>query len=163
MIPVLLPLVLSLALPASARDRVPAKSDGAASRLRAAEEFLEKGDYERAREELGAAEYEMGPTDTRVVRVYERRGATYLREERLKEARDSFTRAIQAAGVRKVSDPAVAGAYAGMGLCLLKQGNKEYALKFFKRGLGAQPDEGTRMFLEDQVRELEGGAPEPLH
>ena len=160
MLPVSLPLGLSLVLPSSAQPS--AAPDAVEIRLREVEASLEKGDYEHARDELAAAEREIGPKDPRIVRVHERRGASYLREDRFKEARDAFTRAIQAAGVLKLSDPVLARAYAGMGLCLLKQGNKAYALKFFKRGLGAKPDEGTLMFLEDQVRELEGGAPEPL-
>jgi len=158
----LLTLALALGSSASALTPVSDASDAAEARLRAADEFLEKGDYERTRDELGAAEYAMGAKDPRMVRVYERRGASYLREERIKEARDNFTRAIQAAGARGVSGQVVARAYAGMGLCLLKQDNKPYALKFFKKGLSQDPDEGTRLFMEDQIRELEGTPPEPL-
>ena len=153
---------LLLGAPAGAMTRVAVKADAAEARLRAADAALEKADYERARDELAAAEYEMGPKDPRIVRVYERRGAAYLREARVKEARAAFTRAIAAASVRKADDPAVSRAYAGMGLCLLKQDNKKFALRFFKRGLAFAPDEGTRMFLEDHIRELEGGRPEPL-
>lgn len=153
---------LLLGAPAGALTPVAVKADAVEARLRAADEALEKADYERSRDELAAAEYEMGPKDPRIVRVYERRGAAYLREARVKEAQDAFTRAIAAASARKADGPAVSRAYAGMGLCLLKQDNKEFALRFFKRGLAFAPDEGTRMFLEDHIRELEGGQPEPL-
>ncbi|HAZ06937.1 MAG TPA: hypothetical protein DCZ01_00105 [Elusimicrobia bacterium] len=153
---------LLLGAPAGALTRVSVKADAVEARLRAADAALDKADYERARDELAAAEYEMDSKDPRIVRVYERRGAAYLREGRIKEARDAFTRAIASASTRKADGPAVSRAYAGMGLCLLKQDNKEFALKFFKRGLAFAPDEGTRMFLEDHIRELEGGEPEPL-
>ncbi len=42
-----------------------------------------------------------------------------------------------------------------MGLTLLRQEKTELAKRFFKRGLDFEPDEGTRLFLEEQVAELE--------
>ena len=49
----------------------------------------------------------------------------------------------------------------GLGLCLRREGNDAYALKLFKKALTADIDEGTQMFAEDQIRELEGATPLP--
>lgn len=133
--------------------------------LAKADELIEKGDYEGAQQALRAAEQGMAFNDPRRIRVHERRGAIFVRRDKLADAREAFTFAIKGASAldsKDVDKDVLARAYAGMGLCLLKQGNKTYALRFFKKGLELEPDEGTEVFLEDQIAELEGRKPKPL-
>ena len=96
-----------------------------------------------------------------MVRYHERTGAAWLREGKVPEARASFTAALKATQRLKVTDDSAAKAYTGLGLCLRREGNDKYALKFFKKALGFRLDEGTKMFAEDQIREIEGAPPVP--
>lgn len=141
-------LLILLALPGAAAVR-----DAADARFEKADALLEKGQYAKARAELAAVV--MTPDDPRQVRRWEREGAVLLREDKPAEARGLFTKALKAAGKLEAKGTDVGRAYAGMGLCLLRQDKKELALRFFKRGLDFEPDEGTRLFLEEQVQELE--------
>ncbi|MDD5303608.1 MAG: hypothetical protein PHS14_10920 [Elusimicrobia bacterium] len=148
--------LLVLAFPAAARRADPIE-DG----FKKADQMIEKGDYAKARETLDDVLAELKTEDSRLVRYHERTGAAWLREDRIPEARSSFTAALKAAQRLKVADDAVAKAYAGMGLCLRRESNDKYALKFFKKALALRLDEGTRMFVEDQIREIEGAPPVP--
>ena len=58
-------------------------------------------------------------------------------------------------------DDSGARAYTGMGLCLRREKRDAYALRFFKKALEFKLDEGTKMFAEDQIREIEGRKPVP--
>lgn len=151
-----LAVLLVLSAPAVARpgDRI---EDG----FQKADELISKGEFSQARAELGAALVELKDTDARLVRYHERTGAAWLGEGRIKEARASFTAALKAAKRLKVAGGAGARAYVGMGLCLRRAGNDAYALKFFQKALTFDLDEGTRMFAEDQIREIEGSSPQP--
>lgn len=148
--------LLLLALPAAAR-----RADPAEESFRKIDQMIEKGEYAKARDALDDVLAELDPEDPRLVRYHERTGAAWLREGNVAMARTSFTAALKVIQRLKVSDDAGARAYTGMGLCLRRENNDAYALKFFKKALGFKLDEGTRMFVDDQIREIEGSPPVP--
>jgi tetratricopeptide (TPR) repeat protein len=148
--------ILLLAFPASAR-----RADPLDAGFKKIDQMIENGDYAKARVALDDVLAELKPEDPRLVRYHERTGAAWLREGNIPVARTSFTSALKAAQRLKVSDDSVAKAYAGMGLCLRRENNDSYALKFFKKALAIKLDEGTRMFVDDQIREIEGSPPVP--
>ncbi|MCR4294932.1 MAG: hypothetical protein NUW21_05315, partial [Elusimicrobia bacterium] len=104
---------------------------------------------------------ELKADDPRQVRYHERTGAAWLREGDIPQARAAFTAALRAAQRLKAAADSVGKAYAGMGLCLRGERNDRYALKFFRKAQGHELDEGTRMFVDDQIREIEGAPPLP--
>ena len=146
-----------LAFPAAARKSADPIDDG----FKKADVLIEKGDYIKARDALDEVLANLKTSDTRMVRYHERTGAAWLREGMVPEARSSFTAALKAAQRLKVFDDSAAKAYTGMGLCLRRENNDKYALKFFKKALDMSLDEGTKMFVEDQIREIEGSPPVP--
>ncbi|MEK7388645.1 MAG: tetratricopeptide repeat protein [Elusimicrobiota bacterium] len=133
--------------------------DPAEERFKAADALMDKGDYAAAREELLTARVDFKTGDARFVRYHERNGASWLREGKIKEARAAFTIAIRHAQRLAISDVSLARALTGMGLCLRREGKDQLALRFFHKALSARPDEGTRMFLEDQIQELKAAPP----
>ena len=147
---------LLLALPGAAR-----RADPLEERFKAADVLIEKGDYAGARDELLTARTEFKDDDERFILYHERTGASWLREGRVKEDRRAFTAALLEAKRLGVADQSVARAYAGLGLCLRRENKDQLALRFFKKALGERPDEGTWMFVEDQIREIEGAPPLP--
>lgn len=136
------------------------RSDPIEERFKKANALIEKGRFAEARTELDDALGEMPKEDPRLVRYHERTGAAWLQEGKVKEARASFTAALKATQRLSVKDDSGAKAFTGMGLVLRKEGNDKYALRFFKKALGFKLDEGTRMFAEDQIREIEGEPPQ---
>lgn len=122
--------------------------------------MIEKGAYAKAREALDDILAELQPDDPRQVRYHERIGASWLREGEVGVARECFTSALKAAQRLKIADDSVARAYTGIGLSLRRESNDKYALKFFKKALKLKLDEGTRMFVNDQIREIEGRRPQ---
>jgi tetratricopeptide (TPR) repeat protein len=153
--------VLVLALLLSAFPAAARRADAIDGSFKKIDQMVEKGEYVKARAALDDVLSELNPEDPRLVRYHERTGAAWLREGNIPEARTAFTSALKAAQRLKVSDDSVAKAYAGMGLCLRRENNDSYALKFFKKALAIKLDEGTRMFVEDQIREIEGSPPVP--
>lgn len=151
--------LILLGIPAAAAARRADPIDGSFAKI---DQLIEKGDYTKARGALDDLLAEFQPDEPRLVRYHERMGAAWLREGRIAEARGSFTGALKAAQRLKVFDESVGKAYAGLGLCLRREGNDKYALKFFKKALAAKLDEGTRMFVEDEIREIEGRRPLPV-
>ncbi len=149
-------LLLAAALPASARHEDPIEES-----FKKVDVMIEKGDYVHARDALDDILAELKTEDQRMVRYHERTGAAWLREGKVKEARASFTAALKATQRLKVTGDSGAKAYTGMGLCLRRENNDKYALKFFKKALAFNLDEGTKMFAEDQIREIEGAPPVP--
>ena len=147
---------LVLALPAFA-----GKGDPLDEKFKSVDAFIEKADYVKARDTLDEILAELKTTDQRMVRYHERTGAAWLREGKIREARSSFTAALKATQRLGVSGDSGAKAYTGMGLCLRRENNDKYALKFFKKALTFNLDEGTKMFAEDQIREIEGAPPVP--
>ena len=140
---------------AGAGDRI----DGA---LKKADELISKAEFSRARAELDSIVEVITGDDARIVRWHEREGAAWLGEGKVEEARASFLEALQVAKrLKAAAGNDAAHAYTGLGVCLRREGNDAFALKFFKKALTADIDEGTRMFAEDQIRELEGAPPLP--
>lgn len=148
--------LLVVSAPVAARPGDPVE-DG----FKKADESIAKGEFAKARAELETVRAGLKAKDRRAVRYHERMGAAWLGENRVKEARAAFTTALQATRDLKDAGDASARAYTGMGLCLRREGNDAYALKFFKKALTFELDEGTRMFAEDQIREIEGAPPLP--
>ncbi len=148
-------LLLVLALPAAARK------DPIEEKFKKVDVLIEKGEYSAARGVLDEVLAELKTEDQRLVRYHERTGAAWLREGKVREARSSFTAALKATQRLKVTGDSGAKAYTGMGLCLRRENNDRYALKFFRKALNFDLDEGTRMFAEDQIREIEGAPPIP--
>lgn len=134
-----------------------AQVDAAEDHFSRADQRLAAGDYPAALSALDLAEKALPARDPRRMRLWERRGAVRLQEGRLQDARDAFTSALRLGQVRGADSKTTARAYAGMGLCLRRQGRRDFALRFYKKALTGSPDEGTKMFLEDQIREIELG------
>ena len=149
-------LAALLLLPLSAS----ARKDPIEERFKKVEALIEKGEYAKSRDELDAILAELKTDDERMVRYHERTGASWLREGKVREARASFTAALKTTQRLKVTGDSGAKAYTGMGLCLRQEKNDKYALKFFKKALQFKLDEGTRMFAEDQIAEIEGRPPQ---
>ena len=154
-------LALCLLLPALPAAAAVGRADPVENAFKRAGRLIAKGDYQRAREELDELHDGLKAEDPRLVRYHERTGAAWLREGKIPDARVAFTAALKAAQRLKVADDHVARAYAGMGLCLRGENNDRYALKFFRKALEFKLDEGTRMFVDDQIREIEGAPPVP--
>lgn len=152
---------LALALVALAVLPAAARKDPLEEKFKKVDVMIEKGDHAGARALLDELLVELKTEDQRLVRYHERTGAAWLREGKVREARSSFTAALKATQRLKVTGDWGAKAYTGMGLCLRRENNDKYALKFFKKALAFDLDEGTRMFAEDQIREIEGDPPVP--
>jgi tetratricopeptide (TPR) repeat protein len=155
--------VLALALllgafPASARRG----ADPLDAKFAAVDEQLESGNYAKARETLDGLLIELKADDPRLVRYHERSGASWLQEDDVHKALVYFTTALKEAQRLKVVDDSAAKAYTGMGVCLRRQGKDKYALRFFRKAIALPLDEGTRIFVEDQIREIQGAPPVPV-
>ena len=137
------------------------RSDPVEESFKAVDTLIEKGDYSKARDMLDEILVGLKTEDLRLVRYHERTGAAWLREGKIPEARASFTAALKATQRLKVTGDPGAKAYTGMGLCLRRMNNDKYALRFFKKALTFNLDDGTKMFAEDQIREIEGAPPVP--
>jgi tetratricopeptide (TPR) repeat protein len=151
---VLAMLLLLPALSASAR-----RPDSIDRKFVKADSMIEAGDYATARRALDAALAELKTEDARMVRYHERTGTSWLLEGKVREARASFTAALKATQRLRVTDDSGARAYTGLALCLRREKKDAYALKFFKKALAFNLDEGTKIFAEEQIREIEGAAP----
>lgn len=154
-------IVLALCLLIAAIPAAAGRADAVENAFARVDRLIEKEDYARARDELDELQAELKADDPRLVRYHERSGAAWLREGDIAQARASFTAALKAAQRLKLSGDIVGKAYAGMGLCLRGESNDRYALKFFRKAQGHKLDEGTRMFVDDQIREIEGAPPVP--
>jgi tetratricopeptide (TPR) repeat protein len=154
-------LALCLLLPSLPAAAAAGRADPVENAFKRVDLLIEKGDFQRARDELDELHDGLKAEDARLVRYHERTGAAWLREGKIPDARASFTAALKAAQRLKVTGDIVGKAYAGMGLCLRGESNDRYALKFFRKALDYKLDEGTRMFVDDQIREIEGAPPLP--
>ncbi len=153
-------LALVILLISSAGAATRKSPDSADRAFEKAESLLEKGFYPAALSALNGAYADLSPGDQRLAKFHERTGAVKLREGKVREARAAFTAALKVAR-RLGAGESAAKAYTGMGLCLRREKNDAYALRFFKKALAGKLDEGTRMFVEDQIREIEGDPPLP--
>ena len=154
-------IVLAASLLLAAFPAAAARVDPVAESFKKIDVMIETGEYVKARDALDEVLAGLKSDDPRLVRYHERTGASWLREGKVPEARASFTEALKAAQRLKVVSDSGAKAYTGMGLCLRRENNDKYALRFFKKALAFRLDEGTKMFAEDQIREIEGAPPMP--
>ncbi|PIR18519.1 MAG: hypothetical protein COV48_07065 [Elusimicrobia bacterium CG11_big_fil_rev_8_21_14_0_20_64_6] len=153
-------LALSLLLPVFS-GAARAASAAADVKFQKVESLIEMGEYEGARAELESMCSALKKDDPRQVRCFERSGALWLREDMIAEAQVAFTQALETAHRLIIEDEHVGKAYVGMGLCLRRGKNDKYAHRFFKKAFTYHLDAGTRMFVEDQIREIEGKPPIP--
>lgn len=107
-----------------------------------------------ARAELAAIDADLSAKDPLRVRYHERLGAVNMGQGDCMRARASYAEAIRSASVTGFSGSAVAGSYAGIGFCLLEEGNSTYAAKFFNKALEAGPSPGVRRNVENALMEL---------
>jgi len=110
--------------------------------------------YVEAKKALEAAAGLLKEKDPRLVRYNERTGRVLYLQGNLKDSKESFMRALRQAKGPGVGQPSIADAYAGLGLVLIKEGNKPYARKFFVKGLEAGPSPKTRQLIESQLKKL---------
>jgi hypothetical protein len=125
-------------------------------RFQRAEAAMRTGAFDQARAELGLAFGLLGPNDPRQVRYHERLGTIALRSGDVPKAKASYMEALRVAVALGSRDASVADAYTGMGLCLMRQKDSEYASRFFLKALEANPSPATRAVAEEQLRALKG-------
>lgn len=123
--------------------------------LAQAERLLGRRRYDDARVAFEAAARELAQADERHVRILERVGQAQFQLGRPAEAKDTFMRALRKAKDLGVTPTAVGDAYAGLGLCLIKEGNLKYARKLFERALETSPSPGTRRMVEIELEKLD--------
>lgn len=92
-----------------------------------------------------------GVRDRELVRVAERLGRIAYSRGRYREARGHYREAIKIGLRLGVSDTSVAEAYAGIGLCLLEQGEEREARKFFLKSLEIGPSLKTLMVIQKSL------------
>ncbi|HEY65691.1 MAG TPA: tetratricopeptide repeat protein, partial [Caldilineae bacterium] len=99
-----------------------------------------QGDHEGALESLDQAERLLTQTghETSLRPVYTLRGRAYFLLGQLPQAKDAYTRAIEAPGEEK--DPLLAFAYNGRGAIRFLQGDAEGALADLNKALAIMPD-----------------------
>ena len=95
------------------------------------------------------------------VRYSEKTGRASLKEGDIASAKTSFTQAIRIASSAGIKDSIVADAYAGMGQCLLKEGKKDYAIKFFNKALALGPTPETQSLAQKELDALAGNKARP--
>ncbi|MFH2201490.1 MAG: PorV/PorQ family protein [Elusimicrobiota bacterium] len=118
------------------------------------DEFMEMGMLEAAQEELEALEPHIRSDDIKRVRYRERLGTIALRRNRLYQAKTYYQEGIKIAIQLSLGGAAVADAYAGIGRCLVKEGEFDRALQFFLKALQAGPSAASRADINRSVRQL---------
>ena len=107
-----------------------------------------------ARAELQQACATLDKSDPNELFCYEKLGRIDLRENDAATARAMFTKGISAARLIGSDDPVVADLFLGMGDSLAVEKNKEYAEKFYQRGLEHNPSPAARAKLTRALQEL---------
>ncbi|MBI5882861.1 MAG: hypothetical protein HZB91_07140 [Elusimicrobia bacterium] len=130
-------------------------TDSIEAHFRKADKLLAEENGAEAILELQEAARRLDPNDPRMLRYHERLGSVYLTENNITAAKESYTRAIKLSKDIGEQNETVADVYAGMGLCLVKERNKAYAAKFFRKALTLNPSEGTRKAVESELRRIE--------
>ncbi|MFH1725255.1 MAG: PorV/PorQ family protein [Elusimicrobiota bacterium] len=124
------------------------------SHLDYADRFIEVGMLEAAAKELKAAADLLDPDDRLWIRYLARSGHIALLEDDIPRAKRSFQLAVELAVRLGLKGPRVANAYAGLGLCLLKEGSLEQARMYFQKAIEAGPSPQTREALQRQLKKL---------
>lgn len=133
------------------------KEEDPAALLAEADRLILKKRYEKAGSVLLHASESLEKDDERQVVAFERIGLVSLRLNRLRPAREAYMRALRHAKELGVAPPAVADAYAGLGVVLVREGNSKYARKFFEKALEADPTPDTRRLVQDELKKLRLG------
>jgi tetratricopeptide (TPR) repeat protein len=119
------------------------------SLIRQGEELLRQKHYDESRRQFEQAFAVLDLEDPRLVLCLEQLGRLAVGRHDLATARRLFTKAVQLADkLRLKKGPAIAEAYLGLGLCLIHDGDKAQAIKTFRKGLKADPNEETRSELQ---------------
>lgn len=119
-----------------------------------ADRFLDERNHAEALLELQEAARRLDPNDPRMVRFHERTGGVYLSSNDLPAAKEAYTKAIKLAKDIRLDDEIVAEVYVGMALCLAKEDNRAYAVKFLKKALDQHPSDDVRKLAEEHIRRL---------
>ena len=132
---------------------VPFGDLGNAQRISMSYRWGEEADRRSPRAERAPVEYKEASApaeddDLRQIRYNEKTGMASLKAGDAAAAKISFSQAIRLAVSAGVKDTVVADAYAGMGLCLAKEGKPDYAVKFLNKALEAGPTPQTRVLVE---------------
>jgi hypothetical protein len=117
--------------------------------------LIAQGRYLAAKRVIKDAMQLLPADDRRRVRYNERLGFIALAEGSQSEARAYYSDALKIAVAVGISDDSVAGAYEGMGKCLLSEGNVVYAHKFFTRALDINPTAERRALVLDAEKQLQ--------
>ncbi len=96
----------------------------------------------------------MSAVDQRRVFYNERRGLVALKQKDFARAKGYFMEALALASRLGFRGPSVADAYLGIGLCLVQEGDPDYAMQFFNKGLETGPTPGTRLLIDAQINAL---------
>lgn len=106
---------------------------------------------EAPKEEAREAD-EPGPEQ---VRALDRAGYNAWLKKDIQNAKASFLQSVEMAEKLSLKDSKVAETYAKLGLCWVTEGNPSEAADAFNKGLNHNPSEGTRRFIQEQLRKLE--------
>lgn len=113
-----------------------------------AEKHIEWGRTAEAHKALLAAAAALEPGHPQRVRLHVRLGATLLAEGYTLTAKDSFIKALRLARNVPAEPSLLADAHLGMGLCLVREDNWPWAVKFFRKALTLRPSLRTRQIAE---------------
>ncbi len=130
------------------------EKDDVAAHFKAAQQRLEEGAPAEAMQELDDAARAMREDDPRMISYHVRKGGVSLHEKDLSAAKAAYTAGIQLARRLEIKDGMLADAYAGMGICLVREKKFAYAKKFFERGLDSNPSANTKRIIEEQLGSL---------
>ncbi|MBI3553850.1 MAG: tetratricopeptide repeat protein [Elusimicrobia bacterium] len=124
-----------------------------------AQKLIEGSHFTGAKAELAAALSQLGPDDRLRVLYYERMGTIARFEGDIPAAKYSYAEAMKLSGTLGMSDPVVADAYTGFGLCLVAQGDTAQAVKFFRKALEVGASPRTVHVVQDQLKQLRSTTP----
>lgn len=130
------------------------EKDDVAEGFKRAQKRLEEGSPADALQELDEAARAMREDDPRMISYHVRKGGISLHEGDLSAAKAAYKAAIQLAQRLKIMGGVRADAYAGMGICLMRENNHAAAKKFFERGLDSEPSANTRRIIEERLDSL---------
>ncbi len=124
-----------------------------------AQKLIEAGDLKAATTELDAAAALLAPDDRLRVLYHERMGTIARFNGDIPRAKYSYAEAMNLASKLGMSDPVVADAYTGFGLCLVAEGDTAQAVKFFRKALEVGASARTKRLLKDQLTRLQSANP----
>jgi len=115
---------------------------------------IELQDLAGARSELEAAARLLGPEDRRRTTYLERMGYIAYTTGDVAQAKAYYSEAFKLASSLGLQDSSVADAYVGMGNCLMRDGDLDYALKFYRKAFQVNPAFSTRQLIDATEKKL---------